>query len=41
MEDLIAYRSSDEPHECKGICEQIHMYEIKHVCNFVDIMSIV
>ena len=38
---LKACGSSDEPHECNGICEQIRMYEIKPVCNFVDIMPIV
>ena len=34
---LKACGSSDEPHECNRICEQIRMYEIKPVCNFVDI----
>ena len=41
MEDLRACRSSDEPHGCNGIGEQIQMYEIKPICNFVEIMPIV
>ena len=32
---LKACNSSDEPHECNGICEQAELYGIEHVCECV------
>ena len=32
---LKACGSSDEPHECNGICEQAQLYEIENVCKCV------
>lgn len=32
---LKACGSSDEPHECNGICEQAQLYGIEHVCKCV------
>lgn len=32
---LMACGSSDEPHECKGICEHAQLYGIEHVCKYV------
>ena len=32
---LEACRSADEPHECNGLCEQVQMYGIEHVCKCV------
>lgn len=32
---LLACGSSDEPHECNGICEHAQLYGIEHVCKRV------